>query len=466
MIETEPSALGIAARLDVERRAGRVRGPLHGIPVLVKDNIATADHTDTTVGSLALAGSRVPSDAPIVARLRDAGAVVFGKANLSEWANFRGFARFNGRSVRGGFTRDPYLLDLDPCGSSSGSAVAPAAGLCAAAVGTETDASIVCPAGQNLVVGLKPTLGLLAEEGIIPIAHSQDTAGPMARTVTDVAIVLGAMQSPFGPVAGRPVPTDYTQFLRRNTLRGARIGVDRRHFRFDFGSRALAEAALDAMRDLGATLVDTDTGAPIEYFAAEQTVLRTEFKVDIAAYLATLRRTRMRSLADLIAFNQVHCEREMKYFGQELFEMAEETNGLDDPAYVAARELCIRLARTEGIDAALQRDDLAAIVAPSDTFASTPPAVAGYPNISIPTGISSEGRPGGLLMYGGFLAEPALLGFAYDLEQEMQARQSPAFAGQVPPEPPDAGICDASPSTSQLRSTAASSVNERALRQL
>ena len=252
------------------------------------------------------------------------------------------------------FTRDPYLLDLDPCGSSSGSAVAPAAGLCAAAVGTETDASIVCPAGQNLVVGLKPTVGLLAREGIIPIAHSQDTAGPMARTVTDVAIVLGAMQSPFGPVAGRPVPTDYTQFLRRNTLRGARIGVDRRHFRFDFGSRALAEAALDAMRDLGATLVDTDTGAPIEYFAAEQTVLRTEFKVDIAAYLATLRRTRMRSLADLIAFNQVHCEREMKYFGQELFELAEETNGLDDPAYVAARELCIRLARTEGIDAAFR----------------------------------------------------------------------------------------------------------------
>ena len=299
VIETEPSAFGIAARLDVERRAGRVRGPLHGIPVLVKDNVATADHTGTTAGSLALQGSRVPSDAPIVARLRDAGAVVFGKANLSEWANFRGFAPFNGWSVRGGFTRDPYLLDLDPCGSSSGSAVAPAAGLCAAAVGTETDGSIVCPAGHNLVVGLKPTVGLLAQEGIIPIAHSQDTAGPMARTVTDVAIVLGAMQSPFGPVAGRPVPTDYTQFLRRETLRGARIGVDRRYFTLDFGGEpdlvALAETALDAMRDLGATLVDTDTGDPFAYSDAEFTVLLTEFKVDIAAYLATLRRTRMRT---------------------------------------------------------------------------------------------------------------------------------------------------------------------------
>jgi amidase len=412
----------------------------------------------------------VPGDAPIVARLRDAGAVVFGKANLSEWANFRGFAPFNGWSARGGFTRDPYLLDLDPCGSSSGSAVAPAAGLCAAAVGTETDGSIVCPAGVNLVVGLKPTLGLLAQEGIIPVAHSQDTAGPMARTVTDVAIMLGAMQSPFGPVASRPLPTDYTQFLARGTLRGARIGVDRRYFGPVYGGGpdvvALAEAALDALRELGAVLVDTDTGNPFAYLAAERTVMRTEFKVDIAVYLATLRRTRMRSLADLIAFNQAHCESEMKYFGQEVFENAEATNGLDDPAYVAARELCVRLARTEGIDAALQRDNLAAIVAPTDSWASTPAAVAGYPNISIPTGISSEGRPGGLWMYAGFLSEPALLGFAFDLEQEMQARQSPTFAGQVPPEPPDAGLCDAPLSTSQLRSTAATSVNERGLRQV
>ena len=307
MIETEPSTLGIAARLDVERRAGRVRGPLHGIPVLVKDNIATADHTDTDRGLTCTAGKsrgERRADRRTPSRCGCGGLRQGEPVRVGELPRLRAIQWFE---RAGGFTRDPYLLDLDPCGSSSGSAVAPAAGLCAAAVGTETDASIVCPAGQNLVVGLKPTLGLLAQEGIIPIAHSQDTAGPMARTVTDVAIVLGAMQSPFGPVAGRPVPTDYTQFLRRNTLRGARIGVDRRHFRFDFGSRALAEAALDAIRDLGATLVDTDTGAPIEYFAAEQTVLRTEFKVDIAAYLATLRRTRMRSLADLIAFNQVHC---------------------------------------------------------------------------------------------------------------------------------------------------------------
>jgi amidase len=470
VIETEPSAFGMAARLDAERRAGYVRGPLHGIPVLVKDNVATADHTETTAGSLALVGSRVPRDATVVALLRTAGAIVLGKANLSEWANFRGFAPFNGWSARGGFTRDPYLLDVDPCGSSSGSAVAPAADLCAAAVGTETDGSIVCPSGNNLVVGIKPTLGLLAQDGIIPIAHSQDTAGPIARTVTDAAIMLGAMRSPFGPVAGRSLPSDYTQFLARGALRGARIGVDRRYFTLPYGGEpdlvAVAEEALEVMRGLGATLVDTDTGDPFAYSDAELTVLLTEFKVDIAAYLATLGRTSMRSLADLIAFNQAHCEREMKYFGQELFEMAELTNGLDDRAYVEARALCLRLARDEGIDAALRRDNLAAIVAPTFSFASSPAAVAGYPDVSVPTGISSAGRPGGLWMYAGFLAEPKLLAFAYDLEQELQPRPAPQLLGTVPPEPRDAGICDASPSIAALRSTAAPSAGARTMRQL
>src|SRR6266702_4038509 len=217
VIETNPDALKIAKKLDTERQSGHLRGPLHGIPILVKDNLATADKMQTTAGSFALVGSIVPSDSVVVSRLRAAGAVILGKANLSEWANFRGNAPFNGWSARGGFTREPYLLSFDPCGSSSGSAVAPAANLCAAAVGTETDGSVVCPAGNNLVVGLKPTLGLLSQEGIIPIGHSQDTAGPICRTVTDVAALLGAMQTPFGPAAGRSLPSDYRVFLRRGT---------------------------------------------------------------------------------------------------------------------------------------------------------------------------------------------------------------------------------------------------------
>src|SRR6266403_2313850 len=235
LIETNPQAVAIAAQLDNERRRGNVRGPLHGVPVLVKDNIATDDNMQTTAGSLALVNSRVPADAVIVARLRAAGAVILGKANLSEWANFRGFAPFNGWSARGGFTRDPYLLDFDPCGSSSGSAVSAATNFCSVTVGTETDGSVVCPSGNNLCVGLKPTVGLISQEGIIPIAHSQDTAGPICRNVTDVAIMLNVLKSPFGPVIGHDLPPDYTVFLQRGTLNGARIGVDQRYFTEDYG---------------------------------------------------------------------------------------------------------------------------------------------------------------------------------------------------------------------------------------
>jgi amidase len=375
--------------------------------------------------------------------------VLLGKANLSEWANFRGFAPFNGWSARGGFTRDPYLLSFDPCGSSSGSAVAPAANLCAAAVGTETDGSVVCPAGNNLVVGLKPTLGLLSQNGIIPIAHSQDTAGPMCRTVTDVAIMLGAMQTPFGPVAGHPVPSDYASLLARGALRGARIGVDHRYFTADDGGEpdlvAVAEQGIEAMRRLGATVVDTDTGDPFAYFDAEFTVLLAEFKVQIAEYLAGLGHTGLRTLADLIAFNISHCEQEMKYFGQELFELSEATSGdLTDPDYLAARALSASLARG-GIDGALASQRLDAIVAPTYSFASSPAAVAGYPNISIPIALTPAGKPAGLWMYSSFLQEARLLRFAYDLEQELQPRRQPQFLGTAPPEPPDAGICAALP---------------------
>jgi amidase len=452
-IETNPQAVAIATRLDNERRSGHVRGPLHGIPVLVKDNIATDDNMETTAGSLALVNSRVPADAVVVEHLRAAGAVILGKANLSEWANFRGFAPFNGWSARGGFTRNPYLLSFDPCGSSSGSAVAPAANLCAAAVGTETDGSIVCPSGNNLVVGLKPTIGLISQEGIIPIAHSQDTAGPMCRTVTDVAIMLNVLRSPFGPVLGHRLPDDYTRFLRRGALNGARIGIDRRYFTPDYGGEddlvAVAEQGLDAMEELGATLIETDTGDPFandfQFYNDEFLVLLVEFKVQIAEYLATLRHTRERTLADLIAFNIAHCPAEMKYFGQEVFELSESTSGdLSDPAYLAARMANLAFARG-GIDGALQRDNLDAIVAPTYSFASSPAAVAGYPDISIPVGLSSRGRPAGLWMYSGFLREPKLIALAYALEQKVHPRTQPQFLGVVPPEPPDAGICDALP---------------------
>jgi amidase len=450
VIETNPDALTIAAALDAERQSGRLRGPLHGIPILVKDNLATADKMQTTAGSLALVGSMVPSDSVVVSRLRAAGAVILGKANLSEWANFRGNAPFNGWSARGGFTRDPYLLSFDPCGSSSGSAVAAATNLCAATVGTETDGSVVCPSGNNLNVGLKPTVGLVSQDGIIPIAHSQDTAGPMCRTVTDVAIMLGVMQSPFGQVTGHTVPSDYTQFLQVGSLRGARIGVDSRYFSHAFGGEhdlvTVAKQGLDAMQALGATLVPTDTGNPanknFKFYNDEFTVLLYEFKVQIAQYLAALSNTTMRTLADLIAFDIAHCEDEMKFFGQEVFELSEQTSGnLSDPAYLSARADNLLFARTNGIDAALQKDKLDAIVAPTYSFASSLPAVAGYPNLSMPIGLTPEGKPAGLWMYSGFLQEPKLIALAYDLEQAIKPRTQPQFLGSVPPEPPDAGIC-------------------------
>ena len=462
MIETNPQARDIAARRDAERRAGRIRGPLHGIPVLVKDNIATYDAMETTAGSRALVGSRVPRDARIVQRLRGAGAVILGKANLSEWANFRGLVppavrdaglHLNGWSARGGFTRNPYGLAWDPCGSSSGSGVAPAANLCAVAIGSETDGSIICPSAANAIVGLKPTVGLVAQDGIIPISHSQDTAGPMGRSVTDVAITLGVLRSPFGEVAGRTLPRDYRRFLRPGGLRGARIGVDRRPFRDakgDAGLNEVAERAFATMVSLGATLVDPiDPPETKDIEEAELTVLLTEFKVDIEVYLAGLRRTTLRTLADLIAFNDDHCETELRHFGQELFEVAEATTGLDDPDYRAARALCLEVTRTNGIDRVLADNRLDAIVAPGygDTSAA---AVAGYPSLAVPTGVTADGRPGGVRFIAGFLAEPTLVRLAYDLERATGARPVPRFLGELPSFPPDAGIC-ATPTAQRVR---------------
>jgi amidase len=452
VIETNPNAISIAQHLDNERRKGQVRGPLHGIPILVKDNIATDDNMETTAGSLALLRSHVPADAVIIQRLREAGAVILGKANLGEWANFRGFINVFplavGWSARGGDTINAYDLSYTSWGSSSGSGNGAAANLCAAAVGTETDGSITGPSAVENIVGLKPTLGLVSQDGIIPIAHEQDTAGPMARSVTDVAILLGALQSPFGEVIGHQLPSDYVQFLQRGSLNGARIGRDVRFFDYSyFGSGipgdeetvAFAEHALDVMESLGATIVDTDTGDVFAYTDDEFTALLFEFKAQIADYLATLTHTNMRTLADLIAFNIAHCEQELVFYGQEVFELSEQTSGYPtDPVYVAARTHARNTARS-GIDNALAADNLDAIVAPHLTN-STGPAVAGYPNLSLPVGIRDNGRPAGMLMYSTFLHEPELIGFAYDLEQELDVRRQPQFLGSVIPVP-NADLC-------------------------
>jgi amidase len=453
VIETNTNAIATANSLDRERKAGHVRGQLHGIPLLVKDNIATNDNMQTTAGSLALYNSKVPGDAPLIARLRAAGAIILGKSNLGEWANFRGndnvYPLAVGWSARGGDTKNAYDLSYTSWGSSSGSGAAAAASLCAAAVGTETDGSITGPSAVENIFGLKPTLGLISQDGIVPISHQQDTAGPMGRTVTDVAIMLGIMQTPFGAVAGQPLPNDYTQFLQRGSLNGKRIGRDVRFFDYNyFGSGipgdeesvAFANHALDVMHSLGATIVDTDTGDVFAYTDDEFTALLFEFKVQIAQYLQTLGHTKFATLADLIAFDNSHCVQELVYYGQEVFEAAEMTSGdLTDPVYVAARNHATGTARS-GIDDAMARDNLDAIVAPHLTN-STGPAVAGYPNFSMPVGIRTSGRPVGMLMYSTFLHEPQLIAMAYDLEQELNARKQPQFLNAIIPIP-NADLCN------------------------
>jgi amidase len=448
VIETNPDALEIADRLDAERRNGGLRGPLHGIPILLKDNIATADRMQTTAGSLALAGAPAPADAFIAARLREAGAILLGKANLSEWANFRSTRSSSGWSARGGQCRNPYVLDRNPCGSSSGSGAGVAASLCAVAIGTETDGSIVCPSSANGVVGIKPTIGLVSRSRIVPISHNQDTAGPMARTVRDAAILLGALagidpdDSATAASQGRTVP-DYTTFLDAGGLGGARIGVARDFFGFHAGVDALMEQAIATMRDEGAVIVD-----PVHFVGSEQlgtaefTVLLYDFKSDIEAYLGSLGdNPPARTLADLIAFNEANRDREMQWFGQEEFLLAQEKGPLTEPAYRDALATCHRLARAEGIDSVLAHDRLDAIIAPTggpawttdlvngDHFAggsSTYPAVAGYPSITVPAG-QVHGLPVGLSLFGGAWSEGRLLGLAFAFEQATHHRQPPKF---------------------------------------
>ena len=461
VLEVNPDALALATQLDAERRAGRLRGPLHGVPVLLKDNVDTGDRMQTTAGSLALLGRPAPRDAFIAARLRAAGAVLLGKTNLSEWANFRSTRSSSGWSGRGGQTRNPYVLDRSPCGSSSGSGVAVAANLAALAVGTETDGSIVCPSGINGVVGLKPTLGLVSRSGIIPIAHSQDTAGPMARTVRDAALLLSVLASggadprDGATTAAQPhVVTDYTAGLDAGALRGARIGVLRSSFGFHSDVERVMAGALQALRDAGAVLVDPVTIATTGKFdSTEGEVLQFELKADLNAYLAERMRgvdasvrnaagdLFPRTLADLIAFNTRHADREMPWFGQELFEQSERRGPLSDAAYVKALADNRRLAGAEGIDATIAANRLDAIIAPTngpawtidlvtgDHFGggySSPSAVAGYPHVTVPAGVV-HGLPIGLSFFAGAWREQQLLRFAYAFEQATRARRAPTF---------------------------------------
>ncbi len=452
VIELNPDAAEIARQRDAERAAGRVRGPLHGIPVLIKDNIATGDRMQTTAGSLALVGCQPGTDATVARRLREAGAVLLGKTNLSEWANFRGYGSSSGWSGRGGLTHNPYILDRSASGSSSGSGAAISASLAAVALGTETDGSILSPAAACGLVGIKPTVGLTSRAGVIPIAHSQDTVGPMGRTVTDVALTLGALVGPdprdpaTGDSAGRFF-RDYTRFLRPGALRGARLGVPRRGFwGFDDVTDAVTEEALRVLRGLGATLVDAEFPDLDEIAAsdAEITVLLYEFKQDVNAYLAALpaRRGCPGNLADLIEFNRDHARQELQYFGQELFLLAQKTDGLDSPVYRKALAEERRLGRGAGVDAMLRRHDLQAIVAPTmgpagrinldggeeyaGGFTTTVIAIAGYPGVTVPMGFV-DGLPLGLSFLGTAYSEPTLLAYAYAYEQATHLRHAPHY---------------------------------------
>jgi len=448
VIEVNPDALRIADALDAERKAGRVRGPLHGVPVLVKDVVDTADRMHTTAGSLALMGSFATRDAFIAARLRAAGAIILGKTNLSEWSNARSTRATSGWSARGGLTKNPYVLDRTACGSSSGSAVAVAANLATVGIGAETDGSITCPASANSLVGVKPTVGLWSRSGLIPISYSQDTAGPMARTVTDAAVLLGALtgrdpRDPATEASQGNAHTDYTTFLDRRSLNGKRIGVLRRKYELDTSLSGVLDNAVRVMRSLGAEVVD-DLEVPSfeEVQNPETMVLICEFKDAIAEYLATRGpEVPHRTLADLIRFNEQNADLELEWFGQEWFMASQETEGRETSAYRAALARCRELCRTQGLDRVLGEEQLDAVVG----LAATPPfaadlilgdraivrnsslsAVAGYPRVTLPAGFI-HGLPVGVSFMGPAWGQGPLLGMAYAFEQEARVRRPPHF---------------------------------------
>jgi len=452
VIEVNPDALQIAAALDAERKVKGPRGPLHGVPVLIKDNIDTADKMMTTAGSLALIGSIAGQDSAVAARLRVAGAVILGKTNLSEWANFRSNHSISGWSGRGGQTRNPFALDRNPSGSSAGTGAGISANFAAVGVGTETDGSIVSPSSCNGLVGIKPTVGLIARSGIIPISHTQDTAGPMARTVRDAAILLGALggPDPRDPASATAAPhaqADYTKFLDAGGLRGARLGIARKFFGQSPLGDQIMEEAIAALKQAGALIIDpADLPSHGKFGDAELDVLLYEFKYGLNKYLeATAPTNKVRTLTDLIAFNSANASRELTYFEQDTLEIADKKGPLTDKAYLDALEKCRKLSRDEGIDAALKQNNLDAIVAmtngpacyidvvnrDSDTGGcSQPAAVAGYPHITVPAGYA-RGLPVGISFFGAAWSEPKLIQFAYSYEQATKVRRAPAFSSTI-----------------------------------
>jgi amidase len=454
ILTINPRALEIAELRDAERKAGKARGPLHGIPIVLKDNIDTLDRMHSTAGSLALVDSKPQRDATVARRLRRAGAIILGKTNLSEWANFRSTQSSSGWSGVAGQTRNPYVLDRNPCGSSSGSGTSVSANLAAASLGTETDGSIVCPASATGIVGIKPTVGLTSRAGVVPISHSQDTVGPMCRTVADAAVVLGAMTGvdPRDPATrdsrGRR-HRDYSQFLDPDGLHGARIGVARNLTGFSPETDEIFEAAVTAIRDAGATVVDPanlDSAAELDASGAEFEVLLYEFKTDIRRYLATRSAGSPRTLKDLIEFNEAHAGRELRWFGQEIFELAQAKGPLTDPAYRQALRTGRRLARAEGLDKVLGEHNLNAIVAPTGSPAwptdlvngdhflggsSSVAAVAGYPLISVPAGFAF-GLPVGITFMGAAFAEPTLIRVASGFEAATGVRRAPDYQPTLP----------------------------------
>ena len=455
VIELNPDALQIADALDQERKSKGPRGPLHGIPVLIKDNIDTADRMQTTAGSLALTGSPAPNDAFVAARLRKAGAVIMGKTNLSEWANIRSSHSTSGWSGRGGLTRNPYALDRNPCGSSSGTGAAVSANFCVAGVGTETDGSVVCPASANGLAGLKPTVGLVSRSGIVPISHSQDTAGPMARAVRDVAILLGAMAGADPEDSATDVSTndsqgkvfpDYTRFLDPAGLKGARLGVVRKYFGFNDAVDQLMDSLIGEMKRAGAEIVDpADIPTIGKFDESELTVFYYELKADLAAYLARRGSSSVKSLKDVIEFNEHIRAREMPYFGQDIFLKSEQKGPLTTKEYLDALAQNHQLSRAEGIDFVMDKFKLDALVAPTAGPAwltdlingdhaaggsSSAAAVAGYPNINVTAGYL-WGLPVGISFFGRAWSEPTLLKIAYSFEQLTKARQKPRFLATI-----------------------------------
>ncbi|MFI5059432.1 MAG: amidase [Candidatus Acidiferrales bacterium] len=452
VIEMNPDAREIAEALDKERKEKGPRGPLHGIPILIKDNIDTGDRMMTTAGSLALLGSKATKDSFVARRLREAGAVILGKTNLSEWANIRSNHSISGWSGRGGQTKNPYALDRNPCGSSSGSGAGASANLCAAAIGTETDGSIVCPSSANGLAGIKPTVGLVSRGGIIPISHTQDGAGPMCRTVRDAATILGALtgvdpeDSATAASRGKSY-TDYTQFLNADGLRGARIGVLRKTFGFSSAVDKLMESALEVMKKQGAILVDPAEITTLGKFGeSELLVFMYELKADLNAYLARRGASApVKTLKEIIDFNEKNHEKEMPYFGQENFLKAEEKGPLTSKEYLDALAKNHKLARKEGVDATMNKFKLDAIVAPTggpawltdyvngDSFgggSSESAAVAGYPNINVPAGFVC-GLPVGISFFGRAWSEPVLIKLAYAFEQATKVRKAPRFLPSV-----------------------------------